>query len=168
MSEQGQESTLVTDTIRGLLPVINSGFDTTELTERYDANPERTAMSIHFTDADGERAIERIVLGLDDDLEVTILDGIPDGWRNIGAIVTYQDYGLRILDPDDDMTPQRARYQHAGVRIEPADGEHRERVWLVISSMLEVILESIIYKQQLDDDDVEADDEAQADETQQE
>ena len=135
-----------------MLPAANEGFNTDLLTERYDENPERTAMSVHFTDGPGGDELEKVALGVNDDLELEMLGTIPETYQYIGAVVTYQDYGMQILDPDHPMTPDRARYQHGGVKILPAEGESRERTWLVISNVMDIILESAIYQQNSADD----------------
>lgn len=140
---------VVGETIRDLLPLVNEGFNWNIIKERYDEHPEGTAMSIHLTDGSGEDVVEEVVLGITEGPEIVVLDRLTPEWKYIGAIVTYQDYGFRILDVDDDMTPDKARYQHAGVSIHPADGESRERVWLVISNVLDIMLETLIYKRQM-------------------
>lgn len=150
MSESTAERGIVAGAIADMLPTVNEGFNTDLLTERYDENPERTAMSVHFTDESGDDELEKVALGVNDDLELEMLERIPESYRYIGAVVTYQAYGLDILDPDHPMTPDRARYQHEGVKILPAEGESRERTWLVISNVLDIILASAIHKQETD------------------
>lgn len=146
MSQTESAEGIVTQTIRDLLPVVNEGFDSAVLVERYDEDPAGTAMSVHFTDKSGENEVEVITLGVTDALELEVLPRLTDEWEYIGAIVMYQDHGLRILDPDSKMTPDRARYQYGGVTIRPSEGNSRERTWLVVSNVLDIILESVVYK----------------------
>lgn len=150
MNQYETELGLVGGTVRDLLPTVNRGFNWDIIRDRYDESPVGTAMSIYFTDEDGGEPVEKVHLAITDGPEIVVLQQLDDRWDYIGAIVTYQDFGLRILDPEDPMTPDRARYQHAGVTIQPAEGESRERVWLVVSNVLEIMLESIIYEQQRD------------------
>lgn len=148
MSENNDGLGIVGQTIKDLLPTVNQGFNWEIIEERYDEEPVGTAMSLHFTDESGEDAVEEVMLGIAEGPEIVVLGGDAQGWDYIGAIVTYQDYGLRILDVDDPMTPDKARYQHGGVTIHPAEGESRERVWLVTSNVLDIMLESLIYEKQ--------------------
>ena len=139
---------IVGQTIQDLLPTVNEGFNWDIIENQYDENPVGTAMSLHLTDESGGEPVEEVMLGISEGPRVVVLEELTDQWDYIGAIVTYQDYGLRILDVDDEMTPDKARYQHGGVTIHPAEDESRERVWLVISNVLDIMLESLIYKQQ--------------------
>lgn len=148
MSHEPQEFGLVGQTINDLLPTVNRGFNWDIIENRYDENPVGTAMSLHFTDEGGEESVEDIYLGIAQGPQIVTLPGVDDQWEYIGAIVTYQDFGLRILDPDDDMTPDKARYQHGGVTIESPEGQSRERTWLVVSNVLDIMLDSLIYEQQ--------------------
>lgn len=148
MNDGQSDIGIVGQTIKDLLPTVNAGFDWDIVRERYDENPVGTSMSLHFTGESGQEPVEEVYLGIAEGPEIVMLDGINDQWDYIGAIVTYQDYGLRMLDPDDPMTPDRARYQHGGVTIRPSQNESRERVWLVVSNVLEIMLESIIYEAQ--------------------
>lgn len=146
MSQQEPDLGLVGMTIRDLLPMVNEGFRWDLITEQYDEDPVGTAMSLHFTDEDGDDAIEEIFLGIAPGPKLVVLPAINEEWDYLGAIVTYQDFGMRMLDPDDDMTPDRARYQHGGITIRAAEGESRERVWMVTSNVLDTMLESLIYQ----------------------
>lgn len=137
---------IVGETVRDLLPTVNNGFDWDVIKKRYDSDPTGKAMSIHFTDESGDNSVEDIHLAITEGPEVVLLDELTDEWEYIGAIVTYQDFGVRMLNPEDDMTPTRARFQHGGVSIHPQDGESRERVWLVTKNILEIILESVIHQ----------------------
>lgn len=137
---------LVGETVRDLLPTVNTGFDWDVIKSRYDNSPEGKAMSLHFTDDSGNNNVEDVHLGIAEGPEVVVLDKLTDEWDYIGAIVTYQDFGLRMLNPDDPMTPNRARFQHGGVSIHEADGESRERVWMVTSNVLDIMLESVIHE----------------------
>lgn len=148
MSAPETDIGIVGQTIKDLLPTVNQGFNWDIITERYDEDPVGTAMSLHFTGEKGEEAIEEVMLGISEGPRIVILEELTPKWDYIGAIVTYQDYGLRILDVDDPMTPDRARYQHGGVTIHPAEDESRERVWLVTSNVLDIMLESLVWKQQ--------------------
>jgi hypothetical protein len=143
MSQEQPDMGLVGQTIAGLLGTVNEGFDWDVIERRYDEDPVGTAMALHFTDEDGEDAV---LLGIADGPRIVMLDELTDEWEYIGAIVTYQRFGLRILDPIDDMTPDKARYQHRGVTIYPGEEESRERVWLVVSNVLDIMLETVIYK----------------------
>lgn len=137
---------LVGQTIADLLDTVNAGFNWEIIEKRYDENPVGTAMSLHFTDESGSESIEDIYLGIAEGPQIVILPGVDDQWDYLGAIITYQDFGLRMLDPDDEMTPDRARYQHGGVTIEPGEGKSRERTWMVVSNVLDIMLESVIYE----------------------
>lgn len=148
MSADDTELGLVAQTIRDLLPAVNKGFNWEIIENRYDEDPVGTAMSLHFTDESGENAVEEVVLGIAEGPRIVFLNGLTDEWDYIGAIVTYQNYGIRMLDPDDAMTPKRARYQHGGITIHPSGNESRERVWLVVSNVLDIMLETVIYQQQ--------------------
>jgi len=152
MTETETTIGIVGQTIKDLLPTVNQGFNWDIITEQYDESPVGTAMSVHLTDETGEDAIEQVMLGIADGPRIVILEELTPEWDYIGAIVTYQDYGLRILDVDDPMTPDRARYQHGGVTIHPAEDESRERVWLVTSNVLDIMLESLIYDRKTDGD----------------
>jgi hypothetical protein len=44
------------------------------------------------------------------------------------------------------MDPDRARYQHAGVTIHPGPDKSRERTWLVVSNVLDIMLDSVVYQ----------------------
>jgi len=148
MTDNQTQLGMVGETIRDLLPTVNRGFNWEIIEERYDENPVGTAMSIHFTEESGEEAVEEVYLGIGEGPQIAILPELEPGWDYIGAIVTYQDFGLRILDVNDPMTPDKARYQHAGVTIHPHEDESRERVWLVISNVLDIMLDSLIWEQQ--------------------
>lgn len=137
---------IVGQTIEDLLPVVNGGFNWDIIEKRYDENPAGTAMSLHFTNEDGNEPIEEIYLGIAEGPRIALLDSLDGSWDYLGAVVTYQDYGLRILDPDDPMTPDRARYQHSGISIHPAQNKSKERTWMVISNVLDIMLESVIYQ----------------------
>lgn len=158
MSEHTTTGGIVTQTITDLLDTVNAGFNWNIIEERYDENPVGTAMSLHFTDESGEEAVEEVTLGIAEGPKIVVLGQLTDEWDYIGAIVTYQDFGLRMLDPDDPMTPDRARYQHAGVTIHPGEGKSRERTWLVVSNVLDIMLESVIYEAQTDGTNSEQDD----------
>lgn len=138
---------IVGNAIQELLPTLNEGFNWDMVIEQYDEDPVGMAMGVFFTDQSGQEPVERVFLGVSEGPKIVMLDGLDERWEYIGSIVTYQNYGLRILDPDDDMTPDRARYQYGGVSIHPESGHSRERVWMVISNVLEVMLESIVYQQ---------------------
>lgn len=148
MSGEHEEPGVVGQTIKDLLPVLNEGFNWEIVTGRYDKDPTQTALTIEFTNEGGDKVVEHVTLGVMEGPEITILEEVPEHYKWMGAIVTYQDYGIRILDPNDDMTPDRARYTHRGVQIQPAEGESRERLWLVASSIMESMLESVVWKQQ--------------------
>jgi hypothetical protein len=156
MTENTTTLGIVGQTMKDLLPRVNAGFNWSIIRERYDESPVGTAMSVHLTDESGEESIEQVMLGIVEGPRIVILDELTPEWEYIGAIVTYQDYGLRILDVDDPMTPDKARYQHGGVSIHPADGESRERVWLVTSNVLDIMLETLVWQQQQAADGVEA------------
>lgn len=156
MSETQDQPGLVEQTIRDLLPILNEGFNWELVTTRYDNDPTETALAIQFTDETGKEPVEQILLGVAEGPRITILDGVPEDYKYLGSIVTYQDYGLRILDPQDPMDPDRARYSHNGVNIEAAEGESRERLWLVGSNVLETMLESVIWKRQQDQSEANA------------
>jgi len=156
MTETETTIGIVGQTIKDLLPTVNQGFNWDIITEQYDESPVGTAMSVHLTDETGEDAIEQVMLGIADGPRIVILEELTPEWDYIGAIVTYQDYGLRILDVDDPMTPDRARYQHGGVTIHPAEDESRERVWLVTSNVLDIMLESLVWRQQQQENGAEA------------
>jgi hypothetical protein len=147
-SQNTQDPGIVEMTVRDLLPTVNAGFNWEMVTQRYDPDPVGTALTIYFTDESGKEKIEEIHLGIAEGPELVVLDGLDPRWDFIGSIVTKQDIGIRILDPDDDMDPDRARFHHGRVEIHPAEGEGRERVWLVCSQVLDVMLESIIWKRQ--------------------
>lgn len=156
MSAQESEIGLVGSTIRDLLPTVNEGFNWDIVKDRFDENPVGTAMSLHFTDESGETAIEQVHLGIVEGPKIVVLDRVDESWDYLGAIVTYQNFGLRILDPEDEMTPSKARYQHRGVTIHPAENESRTRVWLVVSKVLDVLLESVIYESNQSENDTRA------------
>lgn len=132
--------------IADLLPHVNAGFNWDIIKNRYDNNPVGTAMSLHLTDESGEDALEDIYLGIAEGPQIVILPEVDDSWDYIGAIVTYQDTGRRILDPDDEMDPDRARFQHGHITIRASEGHSRERVWMVISNVLEIMLESLVFQ----------------------
>lgn len=148
MSQSHDDLGLVGQTIKDLLGTVNDGFNWDIIENRYDENPVGTAMSLHFTDESGGEALEDIYLGIAPGPQIVLLPGVDDQWDYIGAVVTYQDYGLRLLDPDDDMTPDKARYQEGGVTIHSPEGKIRERTWMVVSNVLDIMLESVIYEQQ--------------------
>lgn len=148
MSNTQPELGLVGQTISDLLPLVNEGFNWDIIENRYDEDPVGTAMSLHFTDETGQNSVEDVYLGIDSGPEIIILSELTDDWDYIGAVVTYQDFGTRILDPEDDMTPDRARYQHAGVTIRAPEEQSRERTWMVTSNVLDIMLESVIHDQQ--------------------
>lgn len=139
---------LVGNTIADLLGPVNDGFNWEIVRQKYDPNPAGTALSIHFTDESGENNVETVHLGIAEGPELVILNGIDEDWDRIGSIVTYQDFGLRILDPDDPMTPEKARYTHRGVDIHPGEGHSRERVWLVCREVLNVVLQTIVWQRE--------------------
>lgn len=147
MSESQEQMGMVERTIRDLLPTLNAGLNWEEILERYDANPSHTVMAIQFADKEGAEVKEQVLLGIKPGPEITVFDEVPEDYTFLGAIETYQDYGIRILDPDDDMTPATARYTMNGVTIRPVEGESKERLWLVGSNVLESMLQSIIWKQ---------------------
>lgn len=150
MSTQDSNIGIVGQTIADLLDTVNEGFNWDIIRERYDNDPVGTAMSLHFTDETGEEALEDVYLGIAEGPEIIVLPTVDDDWDYIGAVVTYQDYGIRLLDPEDEMTPDKARYQHGGVTIKPPENKSRERTWMVISNVLDIMLESIIYEKRRD------------------
>lgn len=147
---------IVTATIEDLLPTVNAGFNWDIIREKYDSHPEGTAMSLHFTNDQGSEPVEEIVLGIADGPKIEVLDKLTDEWDYLGGIVMFQESGLRILDPEDEMTPDRARYQYRDVTIHPANGKSKERTWLVVSNVLDIMLESLVYQNDGGDVDVEA------------
>lgn len=147
MSTNQTQLGIVGQTIKDLLGVVNSGFNWDIIEDRYDEDPENVAMSLHFTNEEGQEPVEEIYLAIDEGPSIVVLDTLNDSFDYLGAVVTYQDFGLRILDPDDDMTPDRARYQHSGITIHPAEGVSKERTWMVISNVLDIMLESVVYQQ---------------------
>lgn len=138
---------IVGNAIKELLPTVNEGFNWDVVKERYDEDPVGLAMGLFFTDESGAEPVEQVYVGIDSGPEIVLIDQLDTTWEYIGSVVTYQDYGLRILDPDDEMTPHRARVQYGGVDIHPENDHSRERVWYVTSNVLEVMLESVIYEQ---------------------
>lgn len=148
MSGEAAQQGVVAQTVADLLDTVNEGFNWDVIYERYDSQPVGTSMSLHFTDEAGETVIEQVHLGIAEGPRLVVLDEIGDRWDHLGDIVTYQSFGLRILDPDDPMTAEKARYQHGGVSIHPAGGEIKERVWLVTSKVLDVMLETIIHRKE--------------------
>lgn len=154
MSGQQAAASNVTDIIEALLPKVNAGFNWDVVQDRFDPDPTGKSLTMHFLAEDGETLAEAITLGVHDknaddstsdiDPELIITTEDDDRFEKVGDIVTFQDYGLRVLDPDDPMTPQKARYQYNGVNIESIEGESRERVWLIGSTILEIMLDSII------------------------
>jgi len=155
MNEQTSKIGLVGGMVQDLLPMVNRGFDWDIIKQRYDNAPEGTAMSLHLTDEEGQEPMEEIYLGLADGPQIVILDRLTEEWDYIGAVTMYQDAGARILDPDNDLTPDMARYRDGEVRIDTPPEKSDERVWLVISNVLEIMLESFIHGDGLSD--VEAD-----------
>ncbi len=101
MSPRQTTGGIVTDTIKDLLPTVNAGFNWDIVRERYDRNPEGTAMSLHFTDDSGEEPVEEVLLGIADGPKLVVLDEYTEEWDYLGAIVMYQKHGIRILDPDE-------------------------------------------------------------------
>lgn len=148
MTGGGTNIGVVGQTVADLLPTVNEGFNWDIIKNRYDESPVGTAMSLHFTDETGEQSVEDIYLGISDGPEIVVLEEMDDSWDYIGAIITYQDFGMRLLDPDDPMTPDRARYQHGGVTIQASEGHSRERTWMVISNVLNIMLESLVYNRE--------------------
>lgn len=154
MSQQEPELGLVGTTVKDLLPTVNEGFNWDLLKRRYDSNPAGSAMSLHFTAEDGEESLEDVYLGIAEGPRLVVLPGVTEDWDYLGAIITYQDYGMRMLDPEDSMTPDRARYQHGGVTIQPAEEKSRERLWLVTSKVLDIMLESVVHNNEAADAEV--------------
>ncbi len=147
MSQSEPQIGIVGQTIKDLLPTVNEGFKWEIIENRYDEDPVGVAMSLHFTNEDGDEPIEEIYLGIGEGPRIVLLDTMDEeAWDYLGAVVTYQDYGIRILDPDDPMTPDRARYQHSGITIHPAAEQSKERTWMVISNVLDIMLESVVYQ----------------------
>ena len=144
MSEQQPAAQNVTDIIEGLLPQVNAGFNWELVKERFDPDPAGKALTMHFLQDDGETLAEAVTIGVTEGPELVLTTEDDERFTKVGDIVTYQDYGLRVLDPDDPMTPQKARYQYNGVNIESIEGESRERVWLIGSTILEIMLDSVI------------------------
>jgi hypothetical protein len=148
MSKTEDQPGVVEQTIKDLLPVLNAGFDWERVKQFYDKHPEGTAITLQFKDKGGENTIEEITMVVNDGPEIAITDAVPEDYNWLGVIATYQDYGLKILDPEHPMGPDEARYTHRGVTIHPAEEESRERLWLVGSGVLESMLESVIWKQE--------------------
>ena len=151
MSPRQTTGGIVTDTIKDLLPTVNAGFNWDIVRKRYDRNPEGTAMSLHFTDDSGDEPVEEVLLGIADDPKLVVLDQYTDDWDYLGAIVMYQKHGIRILDPDDPMNADAARYQHGSVTIRPGEDKSRERTWMAVSKILDIMLESVIHSDGDDD-----------------
>lgn len=147
MSTNQTQLGIVGQTIKDLLPIVNSGFNWDIIEKRYDENPVGLVMSLHFTTEQGDEPVEEIYLAITEGPEIEVLQQVDSSADYLGAVVTYQDFGLRILDPDDEMTPDRARYQHKGITIHPAEGVSKERTWMVISNVLDIMLESVLYQQ---------------------
>lgn len=146
-SKYKSELGVVGGAIAELLGTVNEGFDWDVVTERYDEDPTGMAMGLFFTNEEGDEPVEQVYVGVSSGPEIVLIEELDASWEYIGSVVTYQDYGLRILDPDDEMDPKRARYQYGGVDIHPESGHSRERVWMVTSNVLDAMLESIIWKQ---------------------
>lgn len=152
MSPRQTTGGIVTDTIKDLLGTVNAGFNWDIVRERYDRNPEGTAMSLHFTDDSGEEPVEEVLLGISDGPELIVLDEYTEEWDYLGAIVMYQKHGIRILDPDDPMNADKARYQEGSVTIQPGEGKSRERTWMAVSKILDIMLESVVHSNDGGDD----------------
>jgi hypothetical protein len=148
MSETQDQPGVVEQTIKELLPTLNAGFEWERVKQFYDKHPEHTAITLQFKNKSGEKTVEEITLVVDDGPEIAITNTVPEEYKWLGVIATYQDYGLKILDPEHPMGPDEARYTHRGVTIHPAEDESRERLWLVGSGVLESMLESVIWKQE--------------------
>jgi hypothetical protein len=147
---------VVGETMKDLLPLVNQGFNWQIIKERYDESPVGTAMAVHLSTDHEDLPDEQVILGIAEGPRIVILERLQPKWEYIGAIGTYQEYGNRILDVNDPMTPDRARYQYDAVTIRPAEGESRERVWLVTSNVLDIMLESLVWQQEQAADGVEA------------
>lgn len=147
MSQPQPSTGPVTDMIVDLLPTVNEGFNWDVITERFDKDPVGTAMSLHFTTETGDEPEEELLLAITDGPEIEVVEEVTDAHDYIGALVMYQHIGLRILDADDRMDPVRARYQANAVTIHPGEGKSRERTWLVVSNVLQIILNTVIHTQ---------------------
>lgn len=149
MTQVNNNIGIVGKTITDILPVVNEGFNWELVKERFDPDPVGKAMSLHFTEDDGKEPIEEIYLGIAQgeggEPRLVVLDSLGPNWEYLGSVVTYQDYGLKILDPDNPMTADEARYAHGGVKIQAGEGQSREKTWMVVSKVLDIMLKSHVY-----------------------
>ena len=145
MSQGRSKLGFVGTTIQDLLPRVNEGFNWGLIKERYDNHPEGTAMSLHLTGDRGQEPIEEIYMGLAEGPRIVILDQLTDDWDYIGAVTMYQDSGAAILNPDNELTPDMARYRDGTVDIATPEGKSSERVWMVVSNVLDIMLNSLIH-----------------------
>lgn len=151
MSEHETEIGIVGQTVKDILPMVNEGFNWEVVKNRFDPDPVGKAMSLHFTDEQGKEPVEKIHLGIaqgeDGEPELVFLENVGPEWGYLGVVTTYQDFGIKILDPNNPMDAERARYQHRGIKVSTPEGTSTERTWMVVSKVLDIMLESHVHKQ---------------------
>lgn len=151
MSSQQSEPKLVAQTVKGLLPRVNQRLDWEYIRRKFDPEPEGTALSFHFSDDSGEGYVEELTLAVNSEPRIVMLDEADDSWEYLGAIATFHETGLRCLNPDDELTVERAYYQHGDIDIHPVEGQSRGALWLIGKSIFEIVLEIAKGKQAEED-----------------
>lgn len=128
---------IVGSLVNELLPMVSVDWD--EIKARSDPQPEGKALSIVLLTNSGD-PIEEFTLAVDDKPSIVLVDSADEEWDRKGHLVAYQETALRILDPEDEMTPQRARYQYANIKVFPKNDSSRELIWIIAQKICENLI----------------------------
>lgn len=138
---------IVGEIIQNILPKVNEYLDWEYIREHYDEDPTGVAMAVSFVESeDDDEPAETLLFGIAEGPEVILLNQLTPEWEYLGTVMTFQEYGVKIFTPDDEMTPHKARYQYGGVDIYPAEGHSRTRLWYVGSEVLTMVMNTLEYE----------------------
>lgn len=148
MSEAQAPPTTVEDFVRRALPEVNKTLDWDEIRNRYDPEPEGNAVGLVLLETDGDgrtQIVESFALQVQEGPSINIIPytaeqaGDPTQVFGLGDVRAVRGTALKVLNPDHDLTLQKATYQRGEVELSAANPVQRERVWLVTSAMMERI-----------------------------
>lgn len=118
--------------IETLLPHVNRSIDK----ERFQ-DQQNKALRFTLLDKSGN-PVERFPLAVENDsISLTMVDHTNSELEWYGDVVLQQESGLKLLDPEDSMSPDRARYQYKQLTVFPKENNSRKIAWLFCSALLD-------------------------------
>lgn len=151
MSETSERPTTVEEFVRRALPGVNRNLDWEVLTTRYDPDPVGNTLGMVLYqegEAGAEQVVEAFGFAVIEGADGPEIEVVPYGIEQaadpsrvlgLGDVITYRRTALNVLNPDTDLTPQKACYQRGEVDLNAADPLQKRRVWLVSSAIMEMI-----------------------------